>query len=204
MVKSFTELFELTRSLAGVDRFTDDETEDIKRFINRRLYEAYSASQMWTSYLVVGEARDFTTGTQTVPAVDPNGVKQTIAEFQRIHKTQPFINNSAYEYDFYVDSNGANVLNLQDSSSTGVFVTYKKQFTDFNEASTDIPIEFFYFGAHSAYADFLRMDGQTGKAFEEENKASQYLATELEKLDVISNNNFVRRKFSTYVSTQSR
>ena len=48
------------------------------------------------------------------------------------------------------------------------------------------------------------MDGQTSKAMDEENKASTYLATELEKLDIISNNNSIRRKFTTYVSTQSR
>jgi hypothetical protein len=202
MAKSYTDLFELTRSLAGVDKFTDDETQDIKRFINRRLYEAYSASQMWTSYLVVGELRQLTAGTQIVPKVEAG--KDTIGEFQRIHRQQPFLNNSAYEYDFYVDSRGANILNIQDSDVDGVYVTYKKVFTDFNESSNDIPTEFFYYGAHSAYADFLRMDGQTGKAFEEENKAGTYLATELEKLDIISNNNFVRRKFSTYVSTQSR
>ena len=83
MAKSYTDLFELTRSLAGVDRFTDDETKDIKRFINRRLYEAYSASQMWTPYLVVGELRQLTDGTQIVPKVEAG--KDTIGEFQRIH-----------------------------------------------------------------------------------------------------------------------
>ena len=83
-------------------------------------------------------------------------------------------------------------------------VTYKKTFTDFTKNSQDIPEEFFYYGAHATYADFLRMDGQTSKAMDEENKASTYLATELEKLDIISNNNTIRRKFTTYVSTQSR
>jgi|TARA_R100000479_G_scaffold143663_2_gene79233 hypothetical protein len=201
MAKSYTELFQLVRSLAGVDSFTSDEENDIKRLANRRLYEAYSASQMWTPYLVVGEERTISSD-QVVPFEQTP--KNTISEFQRIHRDQPFLNSGSMEYNFYVDSSGAHVMNLGGTDAGSVYVTYKKKFEDFTEASQDIPEEFFYFAAHATYADFLRMDGQTSKAFDEENKASTYLATELEKLDIISNNNNVRRKFTTYVSTQSR
>ena len=201
MAKSYTELFQLVRSLAGVDAFTPDEENDIKRLANRRLYEAYSASQMWTQYLVVGEERTISSD-QVVPFIQTP--KNDISEFQRIHRDQPFLNTGSMEYNFYVDSSGAHVMNLGSTDADSVYVTYKKKFTDFTESSQDIPEEFFYFAAHATYADFLRMDGQTSKAFEEENKAGTYLATELEKLDIISNNNNIRRKFTTYVSTQSR
>lgn len=203
MAKSYSDFFQLVRSLAGVDAFATDETNDILRLANRRLYEAYSASPMWTPYLVVGEERAMDS-TQVVPFVQTDPSKDEIAEFQRIHREQPFLNTGTMEYNFYVDSLGAHVMNIGSSNSNSVFVTYKKKFVDFTESSTDIPTEFFYFGVHATYADFLRMDGQTSKALEEENKASSYLATELEKLDVISNNNTIRRKFTTYVSTQSR
>jgi hypothetical protein len=194
-------LFQLVRSLAGVDAFTSDEENDIKRLANRRLYEAYSASQMWTQYLVVGEERTISSD-QVVPFIQTP--KRDISEFQRIHRDPPFLNTGSMEYNFYVDSSGAHVMNLGDTGASSVYVTYKKKFTDFSETSQDIPEEFFYYAAHATYADFLRMDGQTSKAFDEENRASTYLATELEKLDIISNNNTVRRKFTTYVSTQSR
>ena len=203
MAKSYTELFQLVRSLAGVDSFTSDEENDIKRLANRRLYEAYSASQMWTPYLVVGEER-LISSDQVVPFRQTNPLKDDISEFQRIHRDAPFFNSGSMEYNFYVDSSGAHVMNLGGTDTGSVYVTYKKKFEDFTETSQDIPEEFFYFAAHATYADFLRMDGQTSKAFDEENKASTYLATELEKLDIISNNNNVRRKFTTYVSTQSR
>lgn len=203
MAKSYSDFFQLVRSLAGVDAFATDETNDILRLANRRLYEAYSASPMWTPYLVVGEERAMDS-TQVVPFVQTDPSKDEIAEFQRIHREQPFLNTGTMEYNFYVDSLGAHVMNIGSSNSNSVFVTYKKKFVDFTESSVDIPTEFFYFGVHATYADFLRMDGQTSKALEEENKASSYLATELEKLDVISNNNTIRRKFTTYVSTQSR
>jgi len=203
MAKSYTELFQLVRSLAGVDSFTSDEENDIKRLANRRLYEAYSSSQMWTAYLVVGEER-LISSDQVVPFEQTNPLRSTISEFQRIHRDAPFLNTGSMEYNFYVDSSGAHIINLGGTDANSVFVTYKKKFEDFTETSQDIPEEFFYFAAHATYADFLRMDGQTSKAFDEENKASTYLATELEKLDIISNNNNVRRKFTTYVSTQSR
>lgn len=201
MAKSYSDLFELVRSLAGVDSFTSDEENDILRLANRRLYEAYSASQMWTPYIVVGEERAI--GSDQVVPFTQTG-KDKISEFQRIHRDQPFLNTGTMEYNFYVDSNGAHVMNLGSTTDSSVYVTYKKEFVDFTKESEDIPQEFFYFGAHATYADFLRMDGQTSKAMDEENKASTYLATELEKLDIISNNNSIRRKFTTYVSTQSR
>lgn len=201
MAKKYTDFFQLVRSLAGVDAFTSDEENDILRLANRRFYEAYSATQMWTPYLVVGEKRTVSTD-QVVPFTQSG--KDTISEFQRIHRDQPFLNTGTMEYNFYVDSNGAHIMNLGTVTDDSVYVTYKKTFTDFTKNSQDIPEEFFYYGAHATYADFLRMDGQTSKAMDEENKASAYLATELEKLDIISNNNTIRRKFTTYVSTQSR
>jgi hypothetical protein len=227
MAKKYTDFFQLVRSLAGVDAFTSDEENDILRLANRRFYEAYSASQMWTPYLVVGDKRaiwyegrpdvlDYFTPTQNVnftnalqgapkqlvPFEENN--KIPIKEFQRIHRDQPFVNTGTMEYNYYVDGFGAHVMNLGNTNDDFVYVTYKKPFTDFTKNSQDIPDEFFYYGAHATYADFLRMDGQTSKAMDEENKAATYLATELEKLDIISNNNVIRRKFTTYVSTQSR
>jgi hypothetical protein len=203
MAKSYSDLFQLVRSLAGVNAFTSSEEDDILRLANRRLYEAYSASQMWTPYIIVGEERTISSD-QVVPFIQTNSTKDDISEFQRIHRDQPFLNSGTLEYNFYVDANGAHVMNLGSTTNSSVYVTYKKVFKDFTKTSTDIPEEFFYFAAHATYADFLRMDGQTSKAMDEENKATSYLATELEKLDIISNNNTIRRKFTTYVSTQSR
>ena len=203
MAKSYSDLFQLVRSLAGVNSFTPSEENDLVRLANRRLYEAYNSSQMWTSYIIVGEKRTISSD-QVVPFIQTSPAKDPISEFQRIHRDQPFLNSGTLEYNFYVDANGAHVMNLGSTTDSSVYVTYKKVFDDFTKTSTDIPEEFFYFAAHATYADFLRMDGQTSKAMDEENKATSYLASELEKLDIISNNNTIRRKFTTYVSTQSR
>jgi len=96
--------------------------------------------------------------------------KTTIGEFNRIHRKRAFLNNSALEYEFFVDINGANLLNLVNSTDNVAFVTYKSEFTTFTTSSDysnsieEVPAEFFDYLAHSVYADFLRMDGQTDKS----------------------------------------
>jgi hypothetical protein len=204
--RTYGELFSLIQSLSGVGSFTSEERSSIRDFINRRFLEAYLTSQMWPRYLVVGEERSISASpVQTIPYTESG--KNTIGEFIRIHRTQPFLRNSALEFDFYVNYNGAHILNLSTADATSAFVTYKLQFSPFAASpsdSTEVPAEFFYFIAHAAYADFLRMDGQTDKALVEEKAAGNYLVLELEKLDVISNNSTINKRFTTYVNRQSR
>ena len=200
-VKSYTELKALIQALAGVSSFTTEEDSKILSFVNRRAAEAYNLSPSWARYLVVSEERTITTA-NTIPYTQ--ATKDDIGEFIRIHRKQAFLNDSSLEYDFYVDSNGANILNIINTEDTSAFVTYKKELTPFTETSEDIPLEFFYFVAHAAYADFLRMDGQHGKALTEEQIAKNYLDIELEKIDIRNNNNSINHKFSTYVNRQSR
>jgi len=143
--------------------------------------------------------------------------KSTIGSFNRIFRKQAFLNSSAHEYEFFVDFTGANILNVVSTTDNAAFISYKKEFTpfsitvsdpvvvsDFTSSTVEVPAEFFAYIAHATYADFLRMDGQTDKAFAEENTASVALALELEKVDIISNNNTVNKRFSTYVNRQSR
>jgi len=140
--------------------------------------------------------------------------KATVGSFNRIFRKQAFLNSSAHEYEFFVDFTGANILNVVSTTDNAAFISYKKEFTpfsvtgtavsDFTDSTVEVPAEFFAYIAHATYADFLRMDGQTDKAFAEENTASGALALELEKVDIISNNNTVNKRFSTYVNRQSR
>lgn len=203
--KSYADLFSLIKSLSGVNQFTSEETQNILDFVNRRFYEAFDSTEMWPRYLVVGEARE---STESVVPFTESG-KTNIGEFLRIHRDQPFLRQSRIEYNFFVDSNGAHILNEVGGSSNGdVYVTYKKEFTPTagNTAPTDtsIPLEFYHFIAHAAYADFLRMDGQVEKALIEEQRAEEYLDSELDKVDILSNNNSVGKKITTYVNRQSR
>jgi len=129
--------------------------------------------------------------------------KNNIGEFLKIHRKKAYINNSSIEYDFFVDSDGGNILNIANTSDGTAFITYKKELPQYTITSTDIPGEWFFFIAHGSYADFLRMEGQIEKALIEEETAQKYLALELEKIDNMSNNNVFRR-FSTHGTRQSR
>jgi len=134
----------------------------------------------------------------------------SIGDFNRIHRKQAFLNNSSLEYDFFVDFNGANILNIANSTDNEAFVSYKKQFTPFTVTSdyynsvVEVPGEFFNYIAHSVYADFLRVQNRQEQALAEEQVAQTYLALELEKIDIRSNNNTINKRFSTYVNRQAR
>ena len=129
--------------------------------------------------------------------------ENTIGEFLKVYRKKAFLNDSSLEYDFFVDSNGANVLNIANTTDNTAFVTYKKQLPQYTITSIDIPGEWFFFIAHGSYADFLRMEGKVEQSMAEEDVAQKYLAQELEKVDNMSNNNVFRR-FSTHGTRQSR
>jgi hypothetical protein len=207
-VKYNRDLYDLITALAGVTSFTTNEKTQLLNFAKRRIFEAYQTTSVWPRYLTVGEERTITNS--VVPYTETD--KDDIAEFLRIHRTQPFLQNSALEFDFFVESDGAHVLNLTTSDASSVFVTYKKEISDIpstfdltgDKTTQEIPLEFFYFTAHATYADFLRMDGQHEKAIAEEQVAQAYLATELEKSDQNMNNNTITKRFHTHVTQQSR
>ena len=135
--------------------------------------------------------------------MDAEPAKTTIGEFLKVYRKKAFLNDSSLEYDFFVDSNGANILNVANATDSAAFVTYKKELPQYTITSIDIPGEWFFFIAHGAYADFLRMEGKVEQSMAEEDVAQKYLAQELEKVDNMSNNNVFRR-FSTHGTRQSR
>ena len=201
--KSYDDLLALTTALIGAGSLTDPEKAQILQFVNRRAHEAYQTSESWPRYMVAGEGRTIsTTPAQTVPYVEAS--KDNIAEFIRIHRDQPFLNRSSREFEFYVTSQGAHIMNISSNDAGSAFVTYKKEFTPFTATSTDILQEWFYFIAHGAYADFLRVQDKQEEAIAEEQVAGTYLALELEKIDNRVNNTNLVNRFSTYVSRQAR
>ena len=134
-----------------------------------------------------------------------------IGEFVRVHRNQPFLNQSSVEYEFSVQSDGAHIFNVVDTEEKQVFVTYKKRIdllTTLDTAGTggekEVPKEFFYYMAHAPYADFLRMDGQHQKAAFEDQIAENHLGEEMDNPQQVANNNTIGKRFRTHVSQQSR
>ena len=205
--KANKDLFDLISAQAGTSDFTTAEIAHLLALANRRMYEAYNRTPYWVRYLTTGEER--TIANSIVPFTQTS--KTDIGEFLRIHREEPFLKNSTIEFEFFVESDGAHVMNLTTSDATSVYVTYKKPITLLTSLDTDgsgsltqIPQEYFYFMAHATYADFLRMDGQHQKAAFEEQIAENYLGEVMDNPQQVANNNTVGKRFRTHVSQQSR
>jgi len=189
---------EVVLSGAGTEQFIETDTPKKSNVVDVETWDPRGAST--DSLLVIAK--------NLIPYAQTG--KDTIGDFNRIHRKKAFLNNSAIEYEFFVDFDGANILNIVNSSDNVAFVSYKKQFTPFDvtsgyyDSSVEVPGEFFNYIAHSSYADFLRVQNKQEEAIAEEGIAKNYLALELEKIDIRSNNNTINKRFSTYVNRQSR
>ena len=167
-----------------------------------------SKVKIWTLTATLVSGTPLIVNEQFIPYAQTG--KNTIGDFNRIHRKEAFLNNSAIEYEFFVDFNGANILNVANSTDKEAFVSYKKQFTPYTitsgyyDSTLEVPQEFFSYIAHTSFADFLRMQGKSQEAIAEEGVGTAFLAQELEKIDLRSNNNTVNKRFTTYVSRQSR
>lgn len=190
----------ITTIAAGSDALTEADTDE---------KDNPSEVVTWTLTTAIVSGTPLIVDEQLIPYAQTG--KNTIGDFNRIHRKRAFLNNSAIEYEFFVDLNGANILNITSTTDNEAFVSYKKQFTPFtvtsdfyNQGAVEVPGEFFNFIAHAVYADFLRVQNRQEQAIAEEQIAQTYLAQELEKIDIRSNNNTVNKRFSTYVNRQSR
>ena len=97
---------------------------------------------------------------------------------------------------------------LWTSSFPEYWVTYKAALVDtYGDGSgevPDVPLEFFEFGVHGAYADWLRGEGQTDKAVVEERFASEHLERQLEKIHTQAGSPYLWSRFSTHSTRQAR
>ena len=180
------------RVTAGTTQFTEADT--LKK-------DALENVEVWTpragSDILLIEPKNL------IPNLETG--KNDIGEFIRIHRKNAFLNESAIEYDFYVDSSGANVLNITSTTDNKAHVTYKKKYSSsFTETSTDVPSEFFDYIIYTVLSDFYTGDGQTEKAIIADEAATKMLDRELFKLDTLANRNTITKQFSTYVNRQSR
>ncbi len=189
---------EVVLSGAGTEQFIETDTPKKANVVEVETWDPRGAS---TDLLLV-VAKNLIPYTQVG--------KSEIGDYNRIHRKQAFLNNSSLEYEFFVDANGANILNVRNNEDISAFVTYKQKFTPFEVTSNyyssevDVPSEFFNYIAHAVYADFLRVQNRQQEAIAEEGVAQTYLALELEKIDLRSNNNTLNKRFTTYVNRQSR
>jgi len=198
-----TDLLPLIKSLCGVE-FAAIELPRIKAMINSRAKRAYRASNFWPRFLVVGQSRTVTNG--YVPWTE-SGL-DSVDTFILIHRTEPYVLESAQDFDFYVDFNGAKITDGSLNSSAA-FVTYKKQTTDVygdgtSGTTTSIPDEWFEYLAHGTYSDWLRAEGQMEKAVVADQEAMDKLTDELIRIDEMRSTALVSTRIQTNANMQSR
>ncbi len=198
---TYSNLLELVKALSGNTALTTEENSLVNQFINRRIYNAYRRINYWPRYLVLGEARAVSGG--VVPFTQ--ATLNPIGSFLRIYDEAPYGTYSVTELTYNVTSDGADIVSPPDGLDT-VYVDYKKRWDGPYNSTTNslVPMEFFHYAAHGAFADFLRYDGQNEKAAAEEGYAESLLVLELE--DVMNQRNFntAGKRIRSHQTTQSR
>lgn len=96
------------------------------------------------------------------------------------------------------------------SSAVQYWVSYKanlpgtRTYGDGNGEVVNVPLEWFEYAVHGAYADWLRGEGQTDKAIVEEQIANQHLERQLERIQHTQGSPYLWSRFSTHRSRQWR
>lgn len=198
-----TDLLPLIKSLCGVE-FATIELPRIKAMVNSRAKRAYRASNFWPRFLVVGEERDVVNG--YVPWTQAG--LDSVDTFVIIHRSAPYIADSAQNFDFYVDFTGAKIVD-GDLNSATAYATYKKQTTAVygdgtNGTTTSVPDEWFEYLAHGTYSDWLRSEGQMEKSQIADAEAADKLTDELIRIDEMRSSALVSTRIQTNANMQSR
>jgi hypothetical protein len=198
-----TELLPLIKALCGTE-FATIELPRIRAMVNSRAKRAYRASDVWPRFFVVGEERDVVAG--YVPWTQ-SGLN-SIDTYFKIHRTEPLLLATAQEFDYYVTSSGAKIVDGS-LNSASAWVTYKKQWTDTygdgsNGTILQVPDEWFEYLAHGVYSDWLRAEGQMEKAVIADQEAMDKLTDELIRIDEMGFSDMVVGRIQTNASMQSR
>ena len=198
-----TDLLPLIKSLCGVE-FANLELPRIKAMINSRAKRAYRASNFWPRFLVVGEERDVVNG--YVPWTQAG--LDSVDTFVIIHRSAPYIADSAQNFDLYVEFTGANIVD-GDLNRASAYATYKKQTTAVygdgtGGTTSSIPDEWFEYLAHGTYSDWLRSEGQMEKSQIADAEAMDKLTDELIRIDEMRSSALVSTRIQTNANMQSR
>lgn len=204
--KSYTSLIDGVSALVGSDLQTV-ELARLKSLVNRRAKKAYRATNYWPRFLVVGEARTVTDDNLVAYS---QASLQAIDTFIRLHQVQPLNLASSPEFEFYVTADGARIISveLSDDDAPVAYATFKAQMSgsygDATGETNTIPDEWFEYLVQGSYADWLRSDGQTEKAFAEDSAAREILMDELEKIESQHISQSVGRRVFTHGNMSPR
>lgn len=114
--RPYSELVELVEAFAGASLGTQERNR-LKALANRRAKKAYRATNYWPRFLKVGEEREVTS--EGSLAFEQTGL-DTIDTVLRIHASRPFYQQWAREYEFFVQNDGAQIINYIPADGDGI------------------------------------------------------------------------------------
>lgn len=186
----------------GVGTYTISPTQAT---LTSRTFKSFSVDSYFVATGVGTGNGTVRVADSTIPYTETG--KDSIDTFLRIFKDRPYRKASVQEYEYYVTSDGAELVS-GDLNPLTAFVTYKKQLTDFYGDNTgevtDIPAEWFHYLAHGTYADWLKAEGQQDKAALADQEAEAVLQDELIRLDENHTSGLVANRIFTNANMQMR
>ena len=123
----------------------------------------------------------------------------------KIHRVEPYLLQSAQEFDFYIANNYVNLISAP-LNPDYVWLTYQSML-DVPYGDNDSEIidnEWFEYIAHGVYADYLRSEGQQDKAQIADQEADLILQDELIRLDEQRTTGLIGTRISTNANWQTR
>jgi hypothetical protein len=123
----------------------------------------------------------------------------------KVHREQPYLIQSAQEFDFYISNGKINVISAP-LDPEYVWITYQSQLLNYYDEDGEFPVdnEWFEYIAHGVYADYLRAEGQQERAALADQEADAILQDELIRLDEQRTTGLIGTRINTNSNMQIR
>ena len=195
---TFDSLEKRFKMAAGLPTLTQVDEFFFKESLNSRAQTAWHRCK-WPELLKLVEKSVGSTSNPTADKAVQIDNDLNIMEIHQVFTKNPFANNSAILLDFKL-LDGYLILPANSSVSSVFIVGTAVRPTYGKDAGEEINVPDFlanYLIAGSL-SDFLRGDGQTEAAFQEENRAEEYLTLEIDRAERLQSQNKIT--FNTYPS----
>ena len=195
---TFESLEKRFKMAAGLATLTEVDEFFFKESLNSRAQTAWHRCK-WPELLKLVEKSVGSTTNPTAGKAVQIDNDLNIMEIHQVYTKNPFTDSTAVLLDFKL-LDGYLILSANSSVSsvfivgTAVRPTYGK---DAGE-ETNVPDFLANYLVAGALSDFLRGDGQTEAAFQEENRSEEYLALEIDRAERLQSQNKIT--FNTYPS----
>ncbi len=175
---TYQEFEDGVKALIGIDDLQTVEQSQLNSYFNKWIRLAWERWE-WPEVITIEERTPDTNG-----LIDYEQAGETaISGFFNIYDVNPRGAQVPRDLRFDLDGNGANLINW-DTDSGSVFVRFRTKVSRYTtEGTQTIPYIFLPYLINVCYADWLKAEGQTGKAQIATDEAEQMIMFEIEKYE---------------------